>query len=224
MNFLEKQLLMASTSTEGKEKQEARRLQFLAQRWYYEPIKEGQINVPETMRFYAQDMYDDIPLREEYKKDDSTVATKGSGILVARFCAKHYRCRKQPDVAELASMVCELRYITYEKTDDQWNSNKGINPEFFDKFLPCYYGLTSRRLFNIDEVSTAIRDGKLLVFQVADSLNRITVTSKDSHYIVVVGDDANGFFIYDPLYTSIQHMNHNKIFKVLIEAWVVYRI
>lgn len=224
MNFQEKQCLMVSTSIEGKERQEARRLQFLAQRWYYEPVKEEQLNVPKNMQFYAQDIYDDIPLRDEEKEDNSTVATKGSGILVAGFCAKYYGCRKQPDVAELASMACELRYITYEKAKGQWNDNRGINPEFFDKFVPCYYGLIVRRVVNIDEVSKAIRDGKLLVFQVEDSLNRITVTSKNSHYIAVVGDNEKGFFIYDPLYTVIQHLNHNKIFKSLIEAWVVYKI
>lgn len=225
MNSLEKQRLRASMSPENFEKQEERRRLLLSSRWYYKPIDERGINVPMNLRFYAQDMYDDIPLCNREKHEDSSVATSGSGLLVARFCAKYYQCHKQLKIEELADIAIELGYISYSRqANGMWNENNGISTEFFDKFVPRFYGLFSHRIRDINEVRDAILNKDLVICRVKDFLNRISVTSKKSHYITIVGDDKQGFFVYDPIYSSIQHMGHNKVFKAFEDAWVLYKI
>lgn len=122
-------------------------------------------------------------------------------------------------------MVIEMGYISYSRqANGMCNENNGISTEFFDKFVPKFYGLFSRRIREINEVREAILNKNLVICQVKDFLNLISVTSKKSHYIIIVGDDKKGFFIYDPIYSSIQHIGHNKVLKEFDEDWVIYKI
>ena len=53
-------------------------------------------------------------------------------------------------------MVIEMGYISYSRqANGMCNENNGISTEFFDKFVPKFYGLFSRRIREINEVREA---------------------------------------------------------------------
>lgn len=164
----------------------------------------------------------EVPFRDEEKGDTtSTVATSGCAIVVAKFLERYFDCDKDKSIAQIAEIAVKLGYRGYKLIDGTWKK-MGMSHIWFDKFVPRYYALKSKRISNINEI-LKINANSVPVLLVKNSVYKNDEKNSDSHFVCVIGVDTNGYILYDPERDEPVNCEFERIHKAIRIGWVISR-
>ncbi len=189
----------------------------------FEPLPTSVKNFNTREKVDSQLNYKNVPFRDESNGDFiSTVASSGSALLVAKFVGRYFDCSQNISIPDLATMALELGYGEDETKSDGSRGRMSINPFFFDRFVPTFYGLKSRRMTDIFDVTYAIWSGNLPVLIVRSSTYKKKTGIMDNYFIALVGCDvkSESYYVYDPEYSFIRMVPYDQVNKAIRNGWV----
>lgn len=164
----------------------------------------------------------EIPFRDESKGDlTSTVASSGCAIIVAKFLERYFDSDKRVSIEQLAKMAVELGYRGYKKQEDGTWRKMGMSHIWFDKFVPRYFTLKSKRVSDLAQVLEALKTRKVPVFLVKNSVYKQDSKNTDSHFVCLLGIDKHGYHLYDPESSKIVRCEFERIHKSIRIGWII---
>ena len=164
----------------------------------------------------------EIPFRDESKGDlTSTVASSGCAIIVARFLERYFDSDKRVSIEQLAKMAVELGYRGYKKQEDGTWRKMGMSHIWFDKFVPRYFTLKSKRVSDLAQVLEALKTRKVPVLLVKNSVYKQDSKNTDSHFVCLLGIDKHGYHLYDPESSKIVRCEFERIHKSIRIGWII---
>lgn len=170
----------------------------------------------------VQSSLTEIPFRDESKGDfTSTVASSGCAIIVAKFLERYFDSDKRVSIELLAKMAVDLGYRGYKKQEDGTWRKMGMSHIWFDKFVPRYFNLKSKRVSDIKQVLEAIKTRKVPVLLVKNSVYKQEPENKDSHFVCLLGIDKHGYHLYDPESSKIVRCEFERIHKSIRIGWII---
>lgn len=190
---------------------------------FFRSTNENRANVDLNAEYDVQSNYPDVPFRDESKGDfESTVASSGCALLVAKFIGQFFDCTNSLTIQEMAEYAVELGYRGYKQEKDGSWTKTGMKHVFFDRFVPRFYEILSTRIRDIFEVTEAVCTNKLPVLLVKDSGYNDRPKSKESRFIAIVGfdDDKYSYLVYDPGCSHIRTVPYGKVNKAIRLGWV----
>lgn len=146
-----------------------------------------------------------------YGDTTSTVASSGGFIVVTKFLERYFDSEKRVSIEKLAKLSVELGYNKQEDGTCIW----------FDKFLPRYFRLKSRRIANIKEVLEAIKTRKVPVLLLRDAIYKQDQENTDSHFAIILGVDKYGYHIYDPESPKLIRCEFERIHSAVRVGWII---
>lgn len=169
-----------------------------------------------------QQYYTEVPFRDESKGDfTSTVATSGCAILIAKFIERYFLSEKNVLISELAKMAVDYGYRGYKKEVDGTWRKMGMMHIWFDKFVPRFYKLKSKRLESAYEIEKALLAGELPVVLVKNAIYKEEPNNAESHFIAVLGFTKEGYQLYDPEKVSVIGCKFEKLHRALRMGWII---
>lgn len=190
---------------------------------YFRAIHKNIENVDMNTEFDVQSRYTDVPFRDESKGDfESTVASSGCALLVAKFIGQFFNCTNSLTIPEMAECAVKLGYRGYKHEEDGSWTKTGMKHVFFDRFVPRFYEILSTRISDILDVTMAVCQNKLPVLLVKDSIYNDRPESKESRFIAIIGfnDDEHSYLVYDPGCSHIRTVPYVKVNKAIRSGWV----
>lgn len=170
----------------------------------------------------VQSSLTEIPFRDESKRDlTSTVASSGCAIIVAKFLERYFDSDKRVSIELLAKLAVEFGYRGYKKQEDGTWRKMGMNHLWFDKFVPRYYTLKSKRVSDINQVLEALKTKKVPVLLVKNSVYKQDPKNTDSHFVCLLGIDKHGYHLYDPESSKIVRCEFERIHKSIRIGWII---
>lgn len=184
---------------------------------------EASIDIIELVdRLPIQQYYTEVPFRDESKDDFvSTVASSGCAILIAKFIERYFLSEKDMLISELAEMALEYGYRGYKKKADETWQKVGMIHIWFDKFVPRFYKLKSKRLETVYEIEKALLAGELPVVLVKNAVYKEDPNNDSSHFVAVLGFTKEGYQLYDPEKISVISYEFEKLHKALRMGWII---
>lgn len=169
-----------------------------------------------------QQYYTEVPFRDESKDDfASTVASSGCAILIAKFIERYFLFEKDMLVSELARMAVEYGYRGYKKEADGTWRKMGMRHIWFDKFVPRFYKLKSKRLESAYEIEKALLAGALPVLLVKNSIYKKESENVESHFVAVLGFTKEGYQLYEPEKVSVITYEFERLHQALRIGWII---
>lgn len=119
-------------------------------------------------------------------------------------------------------MTIDLGYGADEAQSNDSRVRMNMNPLFFDRFVPTFYGLKSKRMTDIFDVTYAIWSGNLPVLLVRSSTYKKKTGIMDFYFIALVGCDvkSEAYYVYDPEYSFIRKVPYDQVNKSIRNGWV----
>ena len=168
-----------------------------------------------------QGQYTNIPFRVEEYDTKSTIASSGCAILVAKCLEKLFKCEESFLIEELSETAVKKGYRGYKKNEDGEWIPMGCRHVFFDRFIPSVYGLEVKRADSIENVLTSLEDDKIPVLLVSNKSYKKDETSIDSHFLILVGYNKNGFFVWDSEEASVIFVEFGRVIDGLKVVWII---
>ena len=168
----------------------------------------------------VQSSLTEIPFRDESKGDTtSTVATSGCAIIVTKFLERYFDCDKNLKIAHIAEIAVEYGYRGYKLVDGVWKK-MGMSHIWFDKFVPRFFGLKSKRISDINQIMSALDAGRVPVLLVRNSIYKQEPENTDSHFVCVLGVDQHGYHLYDTEIPEITRCEFERIHESIRLGWI----
>ena len=184
----------------------------------FEPLPLSIINIESERGYKALWDFRDLPMGDKEKGDvTTTVGTRGSSLLIADFCGKFFHSDRSLSIPELATIVPRLGYLGYaRKSVKPW-----IKHSFFEKFVPNFYGIKSRRMLDINQIARALWDKELPVLLVKGSY--YDYNGVKALFIAIVGCDTKWgtYLVYDPIYSSLTRVRYDDLNNAIKAGWIL---
>lgn len=182
-----------------------------------------------------QDEYANVPFRMEEYDSESTVATAGSAIIIAKFLEQMYRCQVTASIDELAELAVEKGYRGYKREPDGKYLSKGCKHIFWEKFVSSLYGLETKRALSIKDMLNGLWDRKLSVILLSDK--EVDESKKEevkeeenaeqekvepkSRFVLMTGYDPKGITFFDPVLCRMVHREYSEVLPFMRSAWII---
>ena len=183
--------------------------------------------ISRRLRFIAdleilpQGKYTNIPFRMEEYDTKSTIASSGCAILVAKCLEKMFKCEECFSIEELSETAVKKGYRGYKKNEDGVWIPVGCRHVFFDRFIPSLYKLKVKRADSIKKVLKSLEEDKIPVLLVSNKSYKKDETSADSHFLILMGYNKNGFFVWDSEEAGVIFVEFGRVIDGLKVAWII---
>ena len=141
----------------------------------------------------------------------ATVASSGGTIIATKFLERYFDSEKRVSIEQLAKLSVELGYNKHEDGAYIW----------YDKFLPRYLGLKSRRIADIKEILEAIKIRRVPVLLLKKSVYKQEQENNDFHFVIILGVDKYGYHIYAPESPKLIRCEFDKIHNAVRVGWII---